>query len=423
MEVLLTACAGLDVHKAFVIACRRRHLERGRTQSESRRFGTMTRDLEALAEWLAEWGCTDVAMESTGVYGQPIYSILEARFKVWLVNARHVKQVPGRKTDVSDAAWLAQLLQHGLLKPSYIPPAEQRDLRDLTRYRETLADERARILNRIQKLLESANLKLASIVTDIQGLSAQDILRALVEGETDPAVLAAYARGKLQKKQADLERALEGRFQEHHRFLLGRLLGHLDFLDAEVAALEARIDTLLEQLPAFAEAVERLDTLPGVNRTAALTIVAQIGVEMERFPTAGHLTAWAGLAPGNNETGGKQRATTTRKGNRHLRRVLVQAAWAAARKRDSYLRALYYRLSNRRGAHRAAVGVARTLLQIAYHLIKDGTTYEELGHNYFDQVNRERTRRRLVQRLETLGFEVDVRDAERPTADPALAAA
>ncbi len=252
---------------------------------------------------------------------------------------------------------------------------------------------------------------------------AQDILRALVKGETDPAALAAYARGNLQQKQADLERALEGRFQEHHRFLRSRLLRHLDVLDAEVSALESRIDTLLEQLPTFAAAVERLDTLPGVNRTAALTMVAEIGVEMERFPTAGHLTAWVGLVPGKNETGGKQRATTTRKGHRQLRRTLVQAAWAAARKRDCHLRAWYYRLSNRRGAQRAAVGVARTVLQIAYHLIKDGTTYEELGHDYFDQVNRERTRRRLVQRLETLGFAVDVRDAERPAADPPLATA
>lgn len=244
-----------------------------------------------------------------------------------------------------------------------------------------------------------------------------------MKGETDPAALAAYARGNLQQKQADLERALEGRFQEHHRFLRSRLLRHLDVLDAEVSALESRIDTLLEQLPTFAAAVERLDTLPGVNRTAALTMVAEIGVEMERFPTAGHLTAWVGLVPGKNETGGKQRATTTRKGHRQLRRTLVQAAWAAARKRDCHLRAWYYRLSNRRGAQRAAVGVARTVLQIAYHLIKDGTTYEELGHDYFDQVNRERTRRRLVQRLETLGFAVDVRDAERPAADPPLATA
>jgi transposase len=357
-----------------------------------------------------------VAIESTGVYWQPVYNILAPRLTVWLVNARHVKQVPGRKTDQNDAMWLAQLLQHGLLKPSYIPPTEQRELRDLTRYRESLLDDRARVLNRIQKLLEGANIKLAAVVSDVKGLTAQQILRALVGGETDPALLAQLACGKLQKKQAELERALEGQFQAHHRFMLTHLLSQMDFLDDELAALAARIDAVLEHLPAFAAVVERLDTIPGINRTAALVIVAEIGVDMQRFPTDRHLAAWAGVAPGNNETGGKQRAAASRKGNRHLRRALVQAAWAAARKKDSYLRALYYRLASRRGAHRAAVAVGRTILQIAYHLISKETTYQDLGHDYFDRVDRERTRSRLVGRLQALGFAVSVTDGAQPAA-------
>lgn len=265
--------------------------------------------------------------DSVCVHGhRSVNNILAVRFTIWLVNARHVKQVPARKTDMTDAAWLAQLLQHGLLKPSYIPPIEQRELPDLTCYRQSLLEDRTRVLNRIQKLLESANLKLAAVVTDVKGMSAQEILRALVAGQTDPAILAQLARGKLQKKQAELERALEGQFQEHHRFMLTRLLSHLDFFEAELAALDERIDALLLQHPTFAAAVERLDTVPGINRIAALTIIAEIGVDMSRFPSARHLAARAGLAPGNNETGGKQRATSTRKGNRYLRRTLVQAA-------------------------------------------------------------------------------------------------
>jgi transposase len=423
MDIIIPCCAGLDVHKKFLIACRRRLLPDGRTQSETRRFTTMTRDLEALAAWLAEWGCTDVALESTGVYWQPVYNVLEGKLTLWLVNAAHVKQVPGRKTDVADAAWLAQLLQHGLLKRSNIPPLDQRELRDLTRYRQSLVEERNRVANRLQKVLEDANLKLASVATSIQGVSAQEILRSLIGGETDPAVLAQLARGKLQKKQAELEQALTGRFRPHHRFLLTQLLGHLDFLDAEVATLEERIEELLAAMPPFAEAVVRLDSIPGINRTTALIIVAEIGVDMSRYPSERHLAAWAGLAPGNNQTGAKQRASKTRKGNRYLRRALVQAARAAARKKGSYLKAMYHRLAHRRGANRAAVAVARSLLQIAYHLIAREQTYQDLGGDYFDRIDRERTQRRLVQRLQALGFTVMVQEAERPAAEPVMAAA
>ena len=414
MQTLFPNCAGLDVHKTFVMACRVTTDQHGRTHQEVRRFGTMTRDLEALAEWLAEGGITDVGMESTGVYWQPVYNILAERFEVWLVNAKHVKHVPGRKTDVKDAEWLAQLLQHGLLKPSFIPAEEQRALREVVRYRQSVVQERNRIANRLQKVLEDANLKLASVVTNIQGVSAQAILEALVDGEDDPQVLAELARGKLRKKRAALEQALAGRLREHHRFLLTQLLTHLEFLDEELGTLQARIEAMLEAMDPFREAVERLDSIPGVNERIATLIVAEIGVDMSRFPSAKHLTAWAGLVPGNNETGGKQRPSRTRKGNRYLRAGLVQAAHAAARKRGCYLKALYHRLAARRGAQRAAVAVARTILQIAYHIITRGDTYHDLGPDYFDRLDREHTTKRLVRRLERLGYAVDL--AERPAA-------
>lgn len=333
MDILIPCCAALDVHKKFLVACRRRLLPDNAVESQTRRFSTMTRDLEALAVWLAEWACTDVALESTGVYWQPVYNVLQEHFTICLVNAAHVKQLPSRKTDVNDATWLAQLLQHGLLKGSYIPPVEQRELRDLTRYRQSLVEERTRILNRLQKVLEDANLKLASVVTSMQGVTAQEILRSLVAGTTDPVLLAQLARGQLQKKRAELEQALTGRFKAHHRFLLGQLLSHLDFLDSEMSTLDTRIDEMLMLMPPFAEAVERLDTIPGIERTTALVVVAEIGVDMSRYPNDRHLAAWAGLTPGNNETGGKQRSSRIRKGNRYIKRALVQAAWAAVRKK------------------------------------------------------------------------------------------
>lgn len=423
MEQLFPNCAGLDVHKKFVIACRLWITAEGKTCKEIRRFSTMTGDLEALAAWLVTCGCTHVVIESTGVYWQPVYNILEGQLTVWLVNAQHVKNVPGRKTDVKDAEWLAQLLQRGLLRPSFIPERPQRELRDLVRYRQSLVEDRTRIVNRLQKTLEDANLKLAAVVTDIQGLSAQTILRTLLDGETDPRVLAELAQGKLQKKQAELEQALVGRVRAHHRFLLAELLTHLDYLDAKIASLEAHIETVVAQLPTFAQAVERLDTIPGVNRATAILIVAEIGVDMTRFPSDKHLASWAGMAPGNNETGGKRRAAPTRKGNRFLKRALTQAAHAAARKKGSYLKALFRRLAGRRGKQRAAVAVGRTILQIAYHLIARGTTYQDLGDDYLDRINRERTTKRLVQRLESLGFTVQLAAVERPAADPLLAAA
>ncbi len=409
MEILIRNCAGGDVHKKFIVVCRRWLDDAGRVRTETRRFSTMTQDLERLRDWLVQTGCTDIALESTGVYWQPVYNVLEGHVRVWLVNAQHVKQVPGRKTDTTDAAWLAQLLQHGLLRASFIPERDQRELRDLVRYRQSTVQDRTRVVNRIQKVLEDANLKLAAVASDLQGVSAQAILRALLAGQADPHALADLARGKLRAKQAELERALTGHVRPHHRFMLAELLAHLDFLDAQIATLDAHIEEVLAQLPApFEEAVQRLDTIPGIDRQLAILIVAEVGVDLRRFPSEKHLTAWAGLAPGQNETGGKRRASKTRKGNRYLRWGLVQAAKGAARTKGSALKALYYRLAARRGKARAAMAVGRKLLVIAYHLLVRGTTYQELGEDYRDKRDPERTTKRLVQRLEALGYRVSL---------------
>jgi transposase len=343
-----------------------------------------------------------------GVFWKPIYNVLEALFEVWVVNAQHIKVVPGRKTDVKDSEWLAQLLRVGLLAPSFIPDRAQRELRDLVRYRLSVVEERSRVVNRIQKVLEDANLKLSAVATDLQGKSAQAMLVALLGGEEDPAVLAALARGRMRSKVAELERALAGRVRDHHRYLLGQLLGHLHFLDEEIAQLEERIEQELAALPPFRELVPALDTIPGIDRMAAITILAEIGVDMHRFASAKHLAAWAGMAPGNNETGGKARPTKTRKGNRYLRRILVQAGHAAAHKRDSYLRAQYYRIARRRGAGRAAMAVGHTILQIVYYLIVRGESYHEVGADYLERRNAEGRIRYLKRELEKLNVRVTV---------------
>ncbi len=381
----------------------------------------MTDDLQRLSDWLAEAGCTHVAMESSGVYWQPIYNILEDRFEVWLVNPGHAHNLPGRKTDAKDAEWLAEMMQHGLLKRSFIPPRPQRELRELVRHRQTVTEERSRVANRLQKVLEDANLKLGAVATDIQGVSAQAILQAVVTGQHTPAEMAELARGRLRNKQAELERARTGRVRPHHRFMLRRLLGHLDFLDEELAALTQEIAQRLETMPPFQEAISRLDTIPGVNRPMATLIVAEIGVDMSRFPTDKHLTAWAGLAPGNNETGGKRRPAKARWGNRYLRSGLTQAAHAAARKKGSYLRSLYYRLAARRGKSRAAVAVARSILQAAYHILARGETYPDLGEDYLDRLDRGRTAKRLVRRLERLGYIVSLTERAMSQAHDATA--
>lgn len=406
IKVAYPNCAGLDVHKKFVTVCRLTVDRQSVVQKELREYSTMTADLQAMADWLAEGSVTHVAMESTGVYWQPINNILEGHFEVFLVNAQAVKRMPGRKTDLKDAEWLATLMQHGLLQRCFIPERQQRELRELARYRLSLVQERSRFANRLQKVLEDTNIKLSAVATDMQGVSAQAMLRALIQGETDPSVLAGMAKGRMRKKQNELARALVGKLTEHHRFMLSQLLDQLDVLDQQIAKIEGRIEEQLAQMPLFQSAVTLLDTLPGVDRQLAITIVAEIGVDMSRFPSDRHITAWAGVAPGNNETGGKQRSGKTRKGNKYLRRALVLAAWGAVRSRANYLRSMYYRLAAHRGKPRAAMAVGRTILQAAYHMLLRGEPYNELGTDYLDQLDRERTAKRLLKRLDSLGYDI-----------------
>src|SRR5438874_3139969 len=403
MDTLSACRAGLDVHKATVVACVRTATAGGKVRREVRTFGTMTDDLLALADWLAGAGVTHVAMESPGVYWKPVSHLLEGRFEVLLVNAQHIKQVPGRKTDVRDCEWIAQLLQHGLLKASFVPPAPIRELRDLTRQRVQLIQERAAAANRIQKVLEDANVKLAGVATDVLGASGRDMLEALIAGETDPAKLADLARKRLREKIPALRLALQGRVTDHHRFLLRMHLDHVTHLEELIGRLGVRVE---EALAPFAEAEERLQTIPGVSQRVAETVMAEIGTKMEQFPSAGHLASWAGMCSGNNESAGKRRSGRTTKGNRWLKRILVQAAWAASHTKGTYLAAQYRRLAKRRGCKRALVAVGHTLLVIIYHVLKRGTTYAELGADFLDRLEPARLTRQLVKRLEALGHKV-----------------
>ena len=403
METLYPRCAGLDVHKKTVVVCVRCADGPGKPRQEVRTFGTMTADLLALSDWLAERGVTHAAMESTGVYWKPVYHVLEGRFAVVLVNAQHIKQVPGRKTDVKDCQWIAELLQHGLLKASFVPPPPIRELRDLTRQRAQLVGEKTAVANRIQKALEDANIKLAGVASDVLGASGRDMLEALCAGETDPVKLADLARKRLREKIPQLRLALAGRVTEHHRFLLRMHLDHLAHLEGLIGRLGARVE---EVLAPFAEAAQRLTTIPGVNQRVADVVLAEIGTDMGQFPSAAHLASWAGLCPGNHESAGKRKTGRTTKGDRWLRTALVQAAWAASRTKGTYLQAQYHHLARRRGRKRALVAVAHTLLGIIYRVLKDGTTYRELGPDYLDRQDPERLTRQLVKRLERLGHKV-----------------
>jgi len=403
MDTLYPRCAGIDVHKANVVVCVRCCDRPGKPSEEVRTFSTMTRDLLALSDWLAEHGVTHVAMESTGVYWKPVFNILEGRFQVLLVNAEHIKQVPGRKTDVKDCQWIAQLLQHGLLKASFVPPAPIRELRDLTRQRTQLVAEKASAANRIQKVLEDANIKLAGVATDVLGTSGRAMLEALIAGVSDPEQLADLARMRLRAKIPELRLALQGRVTEHHRFLLRMHLDHIVHLEELIGRLSGRIE---EVMAPFAEAATRLATIPGVSQRVAETVVAEIGPRMEQFPTAGHLASWAGMSPGNNESAGKRRSGHTTPGNRWLRQMLVQAAWAASRTKGTYLAAQYRRLVKRRGAKRALVAVGHTLLVMIYQVLKKGTVYAELGADFLERLEPERLTRQLVKRLEALGHKV-----------------
>jgi len=374
MEMLLRGCAGLDVHKKSVVACVRRITDSGRLEEQVSSFGTTTAELLALADWLAGHGVGQVAMESTGVYWKPVFNLLEPHFEVMLVNAQHIKKVPGRKTDVTDSQWIAQLLQHGLLRGSFIPPLPIRQLRDLTRQRSPLVRHRATACNRIQKVLEDANIKLASVAADILGVSGRAMLEALIRQVEDPAVLAEMARGRMRSKLPALREALRGRVLDHHRFQLQELLDQVTALDGRIARLSGRIATVIEPL---ASALDRLQTIPGVDRRAAEVIVAEVGTDMTRFATAGHLCRWAGMSPGNNDSAGKRRSGRTTKGSCWLRSVLVQAAWAASHTKATILGATYRRWVRRMGRKRALVALGHKILVLVSKLLSTETEYEE----------------------------------------------
>jgi transposase len=406
MEVVYSRCCGLDLHKRTVVACLLTPGPRAKPVKEVRTFGTMTDDLLALADWLTAAGCTHVAMESTGVLWKPIYNLLEGSFELLLVNAHHVKTVPGRKTDVRDSEWLADLLRHGLLRASFVPARPQREVRELTRYRTTLVRERSAEVNRLQKTLEGANIKLGAVASSLVGRSAREMIEGLLADAPDPAGLADLARGRLREKLPELERALTGRVGPHQRFLLAQQLAHIDYLDVAIERVSAEI---AERLQPEDETLTRLATIPGVGRRIAEIVAAELGVDVTRFPSAGHLAAWAGVAPGNHESAGKRLSGKARKGSPWLRTALVEAAQAAARTQDTYLAAQYRRLAPRRGQKRAIVAVAHTILVIIYHLLCDQTTYRELGATYFDERERQDVERRLVRRLEALGNTVSLK--------------
>ena len=402
MQVIYERCCGLDVHKRTITACVLKWLGSG-WQKEIRQFGTMTSDLLGLLDWLVREGCTHVAMESTGVYWKPVYNILEGQFELLVVNAQHLKMVPGRKTDVRDAEWIAELLAHGLLRGSFVPPPSVRELRELTRYRSSLVRDRARTINRLQKVLEEANIKLASVVSDIHGVSARRMLEALVAGETDTEQLAGLAKGRLKDKHGQLVQALSGRLKPHQSFLIAEHLAQIDYLEGAIERLSHQIE---ERLRPFEQELGWLDTIPGVNRRTAEVLWAETGGDMGRFATARHLASWAGMCPGNNESAGKRRTGRTRKGSPWLRHCLVEAAHGAAHTKNKYLSSQYHRLAARRGKKKAQVAVGHSILVIAYHLLTRQQAYSDLGANYFDERDRQAVAKRCLNRLQKLGYQV-----------------
>lgn len=437
MRVMYKCIAGLDVHKKTVVACRMRLTEEQRIEWELKTFGTTTAELLKLYDWLSEWAVEQVALESTADYWKPVFNILEDGFEVILVNAQHVKKVPGRKTDATDAEWLAELMLHGLLQASFIPAKPQRVLRELTRYRSTLVRERARVVNRVEKLLESTNIKLSSVVTDVMGVSAKAMLSELAAGATNPQGLAELAKGRLRNKLKELEAALTGTVDQHHRFLLAQQLGHIDFLDEQIEALSQQISQHLEQMPppptddddepdgpaateadeplSWSSAVELLDTIPGVDKRIAEVILAEIGLDMSQFPSADELASWAGFAPGNYQSGGKRYSGRTTKGNRPIGAALNQAAWAASRTKDTFLKARYHRVAARRGKKRAIVALGRSILVSIWHMLSRHQPYQELGSDFYDQRRKDTKVSYLTKQLSKLGFVV--------TLDPAPIAA
>ena len=431
MQVVHPRCAGLDVHKKSVVACVRLLAVDGTLTTHTRTFGTTTAELLNLAAWLLSQEVTHVAMESTGEFWKPVYNLLESSFTLLVVNAAHIKHVPGRKTDVKDAEWIAELLAHGLLRASFVPPAPQRALRDLTRQRTHLVQERASVVNRMQKVLEWANIKLASVVTDVTGVSARAMLQALVSGQTDVSALAEMAKGRLRAKQAELEQALRGTLQPHHAFMIGQHLALIDVFDEQIAAFDERIsaaidathstdtpppdggatgggtDADLASAPDGAWTAQAIvDAIPGIGQRIAETIVAELGTDMSRFASAAHAASWAGLAPGQHESAGKRRSVRIGKGNRYLKGSLIQAAWAAVKQADTFLAAFYRRLAARRGKKKAIVAVAHKILVIIYTLLKRGEVYQERGAAALDERQKDRIVHRLERRIAQLGYKV-----------------
>jgi len=407
MRIVYPRCCGLDVHKRSISACLLTPHEEGGTQQQVRRFGTVTRDLLELCDWLTSNQVTHVAMESTGVYWKPVWNILEASVTILLVNAQHVKAVPGRKTDAKDCQWIADLLQHGLLRGSFVPPNPIRQLRDLTRTRASLRQDHTAVANRMQKILEDANIKLASVATDWLGVSGRAILSRMLDGEQDAGTLADLCRGRLRDKIPEMQLALEGRMTEHHRWMLRLQREQLEFLEAQIVKLETKIQ---EQMQTYQEAVDLCTTIPGIEAIAAANLVAEIGVNMNQFSSAAHLASWAGLCPGNNESAGKRLSGKARNGSVWLRRNLCQAAWAASHSKNTYLSAQFRRLAARKGKKRALVAVGHTILVIVFHMLKNHQPYRDLGADYFDRRNAEQIKRSLIRRLERLGLQVTVQN-------------
>ena len=445
MEVTFTHCAGLDVHKKTVVACCMTPDSQGRNVVETRTFGTMTADLLALSDWLSSKGVTHVAMEATGEFWKPVFSILEGSFEVWLVNAHQVKNVPGRKTDVKDAEWLADLLRHGLVRPSFIPPLPQRDLRDLTRQRMVLVQDRATVVNRLQKVLEWANIKLASVATDVTGVSARAMLEAIVQGQSDPQLLAELAKGRMRSKRAELQQALSGRVREHHRFLIANHLGHMDYLEEQIALFDEQIKQhITEQTPPadanagptpdkpddtgtpakkqvlpplpWAQAVALLDTITGVAITSAEQLLAEFGVDMSRFPSADHMASWSKVCPGNRESAGKRYSGKTGKGSRWIRPTLNQVALAAIKVKGSYAALLYQRLKGRRGHKRAVVAVAHHIVEAMYHMLLNHEPYREPDIIHLRRYLKERKIDRMCKAFAKLGYNVKLEPVPAPAA-------
>jgi transposase len=414
MEAIVEHCCGLDVHQATVVACLLVGKPDRKPRKEVRTFGTVTAELVRLREWLQAEGCTHVGMESTGVYWMPVYTILEGAFEIVIGNATHIKQLPGRKTDVKDSEWIADLLRHGLIRPSFVPPKPLRELRELLRYRRKLVESTTSERNRMLKLLETANIKLSTVVTDVFGVSGRRMLRALLDGQQTPSQMADLAKGRMRKKLLELTAALEGRVEEHHRYLLEMQLGRLEQVETDIERLDGRID---EKLEPYREQHTRLMQIPGIDRVGAAVLIAELGVDMSVFPSARHCAAWAGVCPGNNESAGKRKGHATRKGNVHLTTALVQAAISASHAKGTYFKDKYWRLKARIGPKRAAMAIAHKILSAAYHMLSRAVDYKELGDAYLDQASASVAKHGLVKRLERLGYRVLLQPIE-PAPEP-----